>query len=765
MSIVGKSSQLYSGFNPTHIAGCQLWLDAADSDTITLSGSSITQWRDKSGNGRNAAGNGTPTYSATGFNSKPTVQITPSGRMIAPMAAGTLPTGFAIFVVYQKTGANNAFDTIVTRGVGNIAGPLDLYTGSGPTTNRFVGSGGSYRVVGTSSDVPCRITTPTILCMNVFSATPSVWNESINGTLTTYTLSSVVGTGEYGDVADSFYIGRRADGATYMTGNISEVLVYGVSSFSTSQRQQIEGYLARKWGLQSSLPTTHPYKSTAPYSRPLTPVDIPGCQLWLDAADRSTMTMSGSNVTQWRDKSGNGFVAANSGTVTIGTSTQKQIPVLSMSGSSMNIASFSQSVHSTTIVVAKPIVDYYGWRIDLYKTYFATFNNDLYYFNAGTAIVFRDSALGAGVSIASPNAYYIFAMGYAGGTAASIYNLNGTSRGTVQTGGSAVANTTITGTFFVNGFGGNIEVCEALIYNRSISTVELRQIEGYLADKWGLRGSLPSTQPFKLVYPLTPAFTPLGAGNCILWLDAADTGTIATSSGSSNVTTWSNKGSFGGLLSNFSGSGTSLTTGNTLNGCNFLRSPAGGELQSSFNTAITGQSRSCFVVFRRNAPFSAANRVYTLLQQQSGTGTGNFRASFDYSTVDSTNYRFWFWSTSSGTGRIVANVSASIFTSPFIVSAVHSTNTASNAIAVNGLPLTLIANTAATDYTTATYSWRTTSPSASLEPGVSVDYMEILYFSNALTPAERQQVEGYLAAKWGLKNNLPSTHAYKTLTP
>ena len=49
----------------------------------------------------------------------------------------------------------------------------------------------------------------------------------------------------------------------YFIGNISEVIVYpgGVTS---SQRQQTEGYLAWKWGLQSSLPGGHPYINFPP---------------------------------------------------------------------------------------------------------------------------------------------------------------------------------------------------------------------------------------------------------------------------------------------------------------------------------------------------------------------------------------------------------------------------------------------------------------------------------------------------------------------
>ena len=42
------------GFIPTQVLGCSLWLDAADSSTVTLSGSTATQWNDKSGNGRNS---------------------------------------------------------------------------------------------------------------------------------------------------------------------------------------------------------------------------------------------------------------------------------------------------------------------------------------------------------------------------------------------------------------------------------------------------------------------------------------------------------------------------------------------------------------------------------------------------------------------------------------------------------------------------------------------------------------------------------------
>jgi hypothetical protein len=42
---------------------------------------------------------------------------------------------------------------------------------------------------------------------------------------------------------------------------------------------------------------------------------------------------------------------------------------------------------------------------------------------------------------------------------------------------------------------------------------------------------------------------------------------------------------------------------------------------------------------------------------------------------------------------------------------------------------------------------------------------EVLGFSRALSTDDRQTVEGYLAWKWGLQGNLPSTHPYKFLSP
>jgi len=45
--------------------------------------------------------------------------------------------------------------------------------------------------------------------------------------------------------------------------DIAEVILYN-SVLTTLQVQQIEGYLAWKWGLQANLPVGHPYKNAPP---------------------------------------------------------------------------------------------------------------------------------------------------------------------------------------------------------------------------------------------------------------------------------------------------------------------------------------------------------------------------------------------------------------------------------------------------------------------------------------------------------------------
>jgi len=107
--------------------------------------------------------------------------------------------------------------------------------------------------------------------------TPSTFSPFINGTATSSTLAGTTLT------TTGIYLGGPSN---YFNGSISEVLVFG-TTLTATQRQSMEGYLSKKWGI--TVPTTHPFYALPPFNRYFNPTDVPGCSLWLDGADGSSV--------------------------------------------------------------------------------------------------------------------------------------------------------------------------------------------------------------------------------------------------------------------------------------------------------------------------------------------------------------------------------------------------------------------------------------------------------------------------------------------
>ena len=49
----------------------------------------------------------------------------------------------------------------------------------------------------------------------------------------------------------------------FWAADMAEILVFN-ASLTVFQREQVEGYLAWKWGLQTSLPASHPFRNAPP---------------------------------------------------------------------------------------------------------------------------------------------------------------------------------------------------------------------------------------------------------------------------------------------------------------------------------------------------------------------------------------------------------------------------------------------------------------------------------------------------------------------
>jgi len=238
-------------FKPTDIGGCQMWLDAADATTITLSGSIVTQWRDKSGSGNNAMPVYTgPTLVQNVKNSLPGLSF--SGGNIMKCGAFLTSTSFSAFIV-----VNNTSGTKVSMGVWKVQYGSYVIT----DINLKVGTENSSTYNQTSITVP-DFTTTHMYAITLSSSSASgssfTYNGSYDGSNTVITGTS--SSGNAATCAQEVSIGGLMENNSpqyMMTGYIYEVIFFS-NALTSTQRQQVESYLAQKWGLRQQLPQDHP---------------------------------------------------------------------------------------------------------------------------------------------------------------------------------------------------------------------------------------------------------------------------------------------------------------------------------------------------------------------------------------------------------------------------------------------------------------------------------------------------------------------------
>ena len=229
-------------FSPGGIAGLAMWLDGADplgTGTPPANGAAVPTWADKSGNGRNGTGFNGPTYSSSGivFNGTSTYFVT---------TYTAAPTSETVFVIQKRT-VQQTGDLLGNPGTN---GTREFYITNSDDL-AFVNKG--VAVLAVVSIFP--ITNVTQLVGYTYTTTSASLYQ--NGTNVVYTTFS----NTFSATGSQTVIGGNGRGWT--AGTISEIVVYN-TALNTTQRQQIEGYLAWKWGIQSTLPAGHPFKTAAP---------------------------------------------------------------------------------------------------------------------------------------------------------------------------------------------------------------------------------------------------------------------------------------------------------------------------------------------------------------------------------------------------------------------------------------------------------------------------------------------------------------------
>jgi hypothetical protein len=545
--MIGASKNIW-GFDPRTIPGCVVWLDAADTSTLTLSGSNITALRDKSGlsNNVNSISATAPTYNSADSS----INFTATSGTFLRGAISQTNSNASVFVVASIITQTTPFiprlsmlgssatsnSTVIGQLLVVDVGNPRVYTYLSTNTNP---SGQGTNIMTLVSNVTYG-TRQVITNVSTFQNTVYTISTFLNGDAQTTSVSTRTGAftasgtnvATYNKYSIGNYLDSIASNGDAYNGKIFEYLVFN-NALTLAQCRQVEGYLTWKWGIQTSMPTTQPYRSFKPDLQYFQPSDIAGLSVWFDAADTNTITGS-SPVTAWRDKSGNRWNA----TTLIGTAptltTVNGNTAVSFAGSStLTVSNVSFSiVQPRAIFVVYRIVTSTPNYISFFSTQWSGGNtqgghNNLTYSTGGGAFL-QSFAVGGAVRAVNtsltPNTLgttaQIAYIHSATSTANNFITQNGTSYTLNSADQTASGYSTLTINYYIgNAYPQPYILCEYILYQREFTIAERQQVEAYLAWKWGITSSLPATHPYKtiptalIIPPVVDALTNAGSND------------------------------------------------------------------------------------------------------------------------------------------------------------------------------------------------------------------------------------------------------------
>jgi hypothetical protein len=511
-------------FSPTSITGCSFWFDATDSSTITLSSGSLTQWNDKSVNGKNftaVSGFANATVSSAFQNGLNVFNFSGNGLYRTPLGSAVYPQDAYVIVALKTTASH-----VDVLGMGDsTTDNFNSLTFAENVAKRWQnGSSGGGRLIYSPTDE-----TSTSFLLMQWSIANGNFLLRRNGT------QLVQGSQSYGFSSPStaiLQIGYRHADTTYGTfanfnGYIGEIAVFN-SQLGTTDRQNIESYLTQKWGLTAGLPAGHPGLTSTVYKAPtqaiqvtpytsvsyaFAPTQITGCQLWLDGADSSTLTFSGNNLITWKDKSANNYSFAGSGAI------------WSNVGPSGNSNLYFNGSSSTSYLGTCALSQPYTIFVSAYQTtntgsYQRILNGNCAAEQSGDQDLLFVGCLGTSLAVFNGLGVNTWNDVNANSPATNTLNtwmvttatISGTNLTTYAYGsqldsknGAYTPSNVIALRISGGYYGGAVQqpwngyIGEVIIYSGVLSSQQRQQIEGYLAQKWSSASSLSNASLGKSV--------------------------------------------------------------------------------------------------------------------------------------------------------------------------------------------------------------------------------------------------------------------------
>lgn len=277
-------------FLPTDISGCALWLDGNDNDAVVYNSFlQVQSWSNKGeiGGQFDISGTAAVQYGVATQNGLNTVSFAVSSFMAGQFQFNFQPR--SLFIVTRETsvaqGQPSPWLTCET------AGGMETFSQHDGTTVYYIGKHGVV-FPELAAESPTDYNGYAAL-FSFVNSTEAIDNfVGVNGSQISLTYSNIA-TG-YNTSNITYFLGDYLNGTPVgVSQDMCEMILYN-TALSPPDRENVEKYLITKWGI------TEP---------PFSPQNIPGLQLWMDATQTSTLTLSsGSNVDSWSNAGAAGGV-------------------------------------------------------------------------------------------------------------------------------------------------------------------------------------------------------------------------------------------------------------------------------------------------------------------------------------------------------------------------------------------------------------------------------------------------------------------------
>lgn len=238
-----------------------LWLDADDASTITLNGSTVSQWDDKSGNGFNftqAIAANQPAYVTNQLNGKPIVRnvsgdfmFGASGPVLRNVSQGWM-VAVAKYPTVSNASDNKLLMAVATGVSSSTRMGLTAFPGNG--TNSLTVSGRRLDADGftsaSSSTTRASVQATWMIEVGNLNFGAAQANHWTNGTqdLTAASFLTAGNTSNTNSERQAIFSNTLGSGSFAPNGTeLAEAFILQ-NAVSNADRQKLEGYLAWKWG-------------------------------------------------------------------------------------------------------------------------------------------------------------------------------------------------------------------------------------------------------------------------------------------------------------------------------------------------------------------------------------------------------------------------------------------------------------------------------------------------------------------------------------